>query len=198
MRTGILIAVAGVCTLAAGCKDNGENATGSTVSGGSSVGMTANEGADRSFMTEVARANAAELKLADLAMQKSQNQDVKRYAQMLTDDHSKAGDELKSLAQTENVALPGGELDPAHRQTADRLAALSGASFDREWIKTMVDDHQKTIAKFENESRSGKDARVKSWASKTLPTLRQHLQHARDIQSRLGNSGMDMGNSGGQ
>jgi putative membrane protein len=195
MRTGILMAVAGACTLVAGCKENGNKTTGGAVSGGSNVGMTANQGADSSFMTDVARANAAELKLADLAVQKSQNQDVKRFAQMLTDDHTKAGDELGAIARHENVSLPT-EPDQTQKQTADRLSALSGESFDREWINTMVDDHQKTITKFENESRSGKDAQVKSWAAKTLPTLRRHLQHARDIQSRLGNKGME--NSGGQ
>jgi putative membrane protein len=192
MNRGILIAVAGACALASGCKDNGGHSTGSTVSGSSNVGMQANQGADSTFMMDVAKANAAELKLADMALQKSQNQDIRRYAQMLKDDHSKAGDELKNIARTENVPLSE-EPNAAQKQTADRFASLSGESFDREWINAMVDDHQKTIAKFETESRSGKDAQVKSWAAKTLPTLREHLQHARDIQSRLSSKGMGNG-----
>jgi putative membrane protein len=189
MNRGILIAMTGACALAGGCKDNATHSTGSTVSGNSTVGMKANQGSDSAFMMDVAKGNAAELRMADLALQKSQNQDIKRYAQMLRDDHTKAGEELKAIARTESVQLPG-EPDQAHQQAADRLSRLSGESFDREWIKAMVEDHQKTIAKFEDEARSGKDAQVKSWAAKTLPTLREHLQHARDIQSRLSSKGM--------
>ena len=94
----------------------------------------------------------------------------------------------QSLAQKENLTLPS-DTDAAHVQLSDRLGNLSGENFDREWANAMVDGHQKVIAKFEQEARSGRDTQVKSWAAKTLPTLREHLQHARDLQSRLGSSG---------
>ena len=58
----------------------------------------------------------------------------------------------------------------------------SGASFDRAFIqKVGVSDHQEDIKLFEMASRSAKDADVKAWATKTLPTLKEHLAEAQKL-----------------
>jgi putative membrane protein len=69
--------------------------------------------------------------------------------------------------------------------TKDKLSKYSGADFDREYMSMMVKDHTKDVKEFENASNKAKDPDVKAWASKTLPTLREHLQMARDINSKL-------------
>jgi putative membrane protein len=71
------------------------------------------------------------------------------------------------------------------QKMADKLSKLSGADFDRAYMKHMVDDHVKDVAMFEKEAKNGKDADLKAWANKTLPTLREHLQMARDVDMKV-------------
>ena len=117
------------------------------------------------------------MQLGKLAQDHASSQAVKDFGQHMVDDHSKANDELKSLAQQKNVTLPA-DLDAKDKATIDRLSKLNGAAFDRAYMRDMVADHKKDIAEFQKESNSGLDADVKAWASKTLPTLQQHLQLA--------------------
>lgn len=70
----------------------------------------------------------------------------------------------------------------------DKLSKLSGADFDREYMSLMVKDHTKDVKEFEDASTKAKDADLKAWASKTLPTLREHLQMARDINGKVADS----------
>ena len=71
------------------------------------------------------------------------------------------------------------------QKRADKLSKLSGADFDRAYMKDMVEDHVKDVAMFEKEAKNGKDADVKAFADKTLPTLREHLQMARDVNAKV-------------
>ena len=66
---------------------------------------------------------------------------------------------------------------------------LSGAAFDQAYMKAMVSDHVEDVNEFKTESKSGKDADVKAWAAKTLPTLEEHLKMARDTNGAVGTSG---------
>src|SRR5262249_51808111 len=111
------------------------------------------------------------------------------FGQRMVDDHSKANDELKTLAQNKNITLPTA-LDATDKATVDRLAKLNGESFDRAYMQAMVKDHQKDVNEFRTQSKSGKDADVKAWASKTLPTLEEHLKMAKDTSHAVvGTSG---------
>jgi putative membrane protein len=67
----------------------------------------------------------------------------------------------------------------------DRLSKLSGAAFDREYVKMMVKDHEKDVAAFKRESQQAKDPDLKAWAGKTLPTLEDHLQMIKRVQSQV-------------
>jgi putative membrane protein len=72
-----------------------------------------------------------------------------------------------------------------HQDMISKMSALSGAEFDRKYMDDMVKDHQKDVSAFERESTAGSDPDLKAWAAKTLPTLREHLQMARDIQTKV-------------
>jgi putative membrane protein len=92
----------------------------------------------------------------------------------MIDDHGKSNQELKSLAQSEGVMLPS-QLDPQHSKTLQRMQRLSGADFDREYMKMMLEDHRKDIKAFNDEGQGGDDPEVKLFAMRTLATLRAHL-----------------------
>ena len=135
---------------------------------------------DSAFAMKVAQANMAEVELGKLALQKAKSDDVKKFAQMMVDDHSKALDELKSTAATKKITLPTA-IDAEHKKLSDRLSKLSGAGFDREYMQAMVDGHRKVAADVRKESQSGADPDLKAWAAKTLPTVEAHLKQAETV-----------------
>jgi putative membrane protein len=143
---------------------------------------------DENFVTKAAMGGMAEVELGRLATQKAASDEVKRFGQRMVDDHGKANDELKTLAQNKQITIPT-TLDPHHKAMQDRLSKLSGASFDRAYMQAMLVDHRKDVNEFRMESKSGKDADVKSFAAKTLPTLEDHLKMAQTTNSAVGTSG---------
>ncbi len=137
-----------------------------------------------SFWNEAAQAGMAEVMLGNLALQKSTNEEVKQLAQKIVDDHTAANNELKELATTKSATLPT-EVSAKQKATYDKLNALSGDGFDKEFVKTMVKDHEKAVSLFQKQSESGKDAEVKAFAAKTLPTLQGHLEMAKSLSDKM-------------
>jgi len=136
------------------------------------------------FMTKVADVGMTEVKLGQMAQDKAMNQRVKDFGAMMVKDHTAAGDELKSLAQQKNVTLPA-TVSNDHQKKIDDLNKKSGKDFDKAYIDAMVDGHQSTVNDFEKASKNTKDADVKAWVDKTLPTLRMHLDSARAVKKAL-------------
>jgi putative membrane protein len=98
--------------------------------------------------------------------------------------------------QGSNASGDDAKMMKKHQEMVSKLSALSGAEFDRKYMEHMVKDHEKDVAAFERESTKGSDADLKAWAAKTLPTLREHLQMARDTQMKVkGNSKGSMNKS---
>jgi putative membrane protein len=140
---------------------------------------------DQDFANRAAAAGLAEVELGNMARDKATNQQVKDFAQKMVTDHGKANDELKTVAAQKAIVLPT-NLGPDHVAVRDRLSALTGAEFDREYMAAMVQDHQKAVSEFENESTNGTDPELKTWAGQKLPALREHLTMAQQISSSLG------------
>lgn len=153
--------------------------TASTTGSNASVDL-----ATKNFVLKAAKGGLAEVEFGRLAAEKATDPDVKQFGQKMVDDHSKANDELKTIAQQKGIALPT-ELDAKDKRTRDHLAKLSGAAFDRAYMSDMVKDHTKDVAEFRKESKSGKDSDVKAFAGKTLPTLEEHLKLAREDHAKV-------------
>ncbi|HEY2907026.1 MAG TPA: DUF4142 domain-containing protein [Vicinamibacterales bacterium] len=145
-------------------------------------------GSDQTFVMKAARGGLAEVELGKLAEDKATNDQVKQFGKQMVDDHGKANDELKSLAQSKNITLPT-DLSMQDKALRDRLSKLSGAAFDRAYMQAMLKDHREDVNEFRTESRSGADPEVKQWAAKTLPTLESHLKLAQDDSKAVGTSG---------
>lgn len=139
---------------------------------------------DSEFAVEAASGGMMEVQLSELAQQKASSQRVKDFGAMMVRDHTKANDELKSLAGMKNITLPPAPGED-HMEHIKKLTAKSGKEFDRDYMKMMVDDHQEDVDKFEKCSTDGKDADLKAFASKTLPVLRAHLDSAKAINDAL-------------
>ena len=104
---------------------------------------------DSDFFRDVAIANMAEVELGKLAAERSANDEVKKFAQMMIDDHSKAGDDLKAIAAKHGITGPTA-VDDKHRDLHDKLAAKQGADFDRGYMEAMVEGHDDLLEKLED------------------------------------------------
>jgi putative membrane protein len=99
-------------------------------------------------------------------------------------DHTKANDELKEIASKKGITLPT-SMDAKSQATYDRLSKLSGAEFDRAYMRDMVADHKTDVNEFKQESERGTDPDLKAFAAKTLPTLQEHLQMAESTDAKV-------------
>jgi putative membrane protein len=147
--------------------------------------------ADRRFVEDAMRGGMMEVELGRLAQQKAEDPDVRAFGQRMVTDHSKANADLVELARRSGVTLAGdGKGKDKGKDTGKQaeLSNLNGEDFDRAYVRMMVADHQKDVAEFDRMSRSAQDAELKSFASKTLPTLRSHLEQITKIQQDMNNS----------
>jgi len=107
-----------------------------------------------------------------------------RRGRRMVADHSKANQELQDLASQKDVKLPSA-LDAKQKAKRDQLAKLSGSAFDRAYMKAMTTDHVHDVAAFKKASQTAQDADVRGFASRTLPTLEDHLSEARRVQAQV-------------
>jgi putative membrane protein len=138
---------------------------------------------DRKFLNEAADGGMAEVELGKLALQKAADAGVKKFGQRMVDERGKASDVLRQLAAGKGVDLPQAP-SAKNRDLKRRLASLSGTSFDKAYMTDMVADHIEDVAAFQRESNWARDPQVKSFATQTLPTLRDHLKHAQEISPK--------------
>lgn len=137
--------------------------------------------ADERMMQDIAQANIAEIETGKLAQEKASNDDVKKFAQTMVDDHTKALTELQDIASKKGVQLPT-ETDTKHKAAATALKALNGDSFDKRYMSTVgVSDHKKTHEMLQKVERSANDPDLKAYAAKTLPVVHGHLTTAQQI-----------------
>ena len=209
-----------VCTVAltAGCNTN-RNANRDTATTGTAAnrdaGTTGTAGAgvsnsDKNFVNDQLSDGMAEVELAKVAKDHAVSADVKQFAQMMIDDHTKAGDQLKQIASSSSIPVDA-KIDDKHQKLMDKLGKLNGSDFDKEYMSAMIDDHQDAVSDLRSrvdEKRSASDRltgknpenpaavkpeqsdnrvtmSVNEWAANTLPTIEQHLDRAKEIKDNL-------------
>lgn len=139
---------------------------------------------DRQFMMKAAQGGMMEVQVAQMAQQKAASDDVKQFARQLEQDHSKANDQLKKIAQERGVDLPNdiGQ----HQQHVAKLQNLSGEEFDRAFMKMQVQHHKKDINEFKKHANRSMDTNLKEFANAQLPVLQQHYERAQQIAANTG------------
>ena len=149
---------------------------------------------DRKFVEKAASGGMLEVQLGQMAQQKASNDQVKQFGSKMAEEHGKANDELKQIATSKGAQIPA-TLEKDQQKEVQKLEKLSGAEFDRAYMKRMVSDHKDDVSAFEKESKSGKDAELKSFAAKTLPTLQEHQKLAQTTYDAVKNTKKSMGSS---
>jgi len=138
---------------------------------------------DKTFVKEAASGGMAEVGLSKIA-QKSENADVKRFADRMVQDHTKANEQLAATATGLGVDMPKA-LDSEHERMREKLQTLHGKAFDEQYVRDMVEDHNKAVKLFRQEERLGHHPELKQFAQKTLPTLEEHQKMAVELSHRL-------------
>ncbi len=154
-----------------------------TVSGNTMQSATLND-QDRNFAMEAAKSGMTEVMHGQAATTNGTNAKVKSFGEMMVRDHTKANDELKSLATAAGLTLPTAP-DASQQRMHDDLKAKTGADFDKAFAEMMVTDHQKAVDLFKKQSADGSDPALKQFADKTLPTLEQHLAQSKELRDAL-------------
>lgn len=173
---------------AAGAMSGGTGSRSGTDATGAATSGQALTRAERSFLTAAAASGNFEVAMAQLATQRADREEIKRYAQMLTDHHSGANQELQALARDKGVSLPT-DVPAARKSTVDRLSKARGADFERQFVQSVgMQAHREDIALFERASREARDPQLKAFADRTLPVLREHLDAARRLPGASGSA----------
>jgi len=140
--------------------------------------------AEQDFMMKATQANVGEIDMARMALQKSDNKDVKDYANMIQSDHKNALEGLTDLMKDKNVQLTI-TLPVETQQDIDRMNILTGSEFDREFVNKMVSDHQKAVDMFRDQQATAQNPDVKKYVNDVLPKLEMHLDKAQQLQAKL-------------
>ena len=136
------------------------------------------------FVKEVAISDMFEIESSKLALEKSNDEATKSFANQMVTDHTKTSDELKAaVASDPKTPLPNA-LDSSHQAKLDELKGLSGAAFDRRYHRMQVEGHEAAVSLFQRYAKGGDSEKLKAWASKTLPTLQHHLAMAEALDKK--------------
>lgn len=134
------------------------------------------------FVRNAAIANEFEIESSKVALDKSQNDGVKEFAQRMVDDHTDAGQKFKKALQSAKTQVsPPTSLDDRHQRLLNRLKSLSGKRFDQQYVSAQTDAHKEAVDLFSGYAQHGKDPALKEFAAQTLPTLQDHLKHVQQL-----------------
>ena len=181
-----MLAAAGfLCAAIAGVPAQAQSdTTRTTVAPGTMSPAAKLQRADQDMLRDIAQANMAEVATGKLALEKSQDGEVKKFAQMMVDDHSTALKDVQQLAQAKAMTLPS-EPDTKHKAAMKAMQAMDGARFDRQYMSQAgVGDHRKTRQLLQKTQAKAKDGDLKALAGKMLPVVEQHLSHAEKMAKK--------------
>ena len=138
------------------------------------------------FVDEASAKGIAEIETAKLALDKSEAEDIRTFAQKMIDDHIQANQKLAELASQHDDLELSDEAKLMDKAKAMILQFREGDNFDQAYANNQVVAHEQTIELFREYVKNGENAELKQFAEQTLPKLEQHLMHAQELASTHG------------
>jgi putative membrane protein len=135
---------------------------------------------DNTFVKMAASSGMHEVELGKIAAAQAKKDEVKKFAEMLVKDHTKANEDLKAAAKAANIAVPE-QMEEKHKKHVETFKNYKGSDFDADFIKHEVADHTEGVALFTRASKEAKNKEIKDFATKTLPALQKHLEEAKKL-----------------
>lgn len=183
MKRWTYFALACVAAVSIACGDRNQNQNAGTRGTEGAAGTAGAANIDRDFIQDQLGDGTAKVELSRLAQQRATHPQVKEFAEMMVRDHERAVTSLKEIATKYNIPIDRGE-QSEHNDLRERLSKLSGPDFDREYIKAMIEEHDETGKELERKAND-ENPEIRQWATNTLPTVRQHLERAPQIEKSL-------------
>ena len=153
---------------------------GAALAAAAAVAVRAADGDDSAFLQEAIRTDIAEVKMSELALQRSRDEGVREFAHRLQTDHSTSMQEATALAKTQGTTPPSQPSAEAQEQYA-ALSKLSGQEFDAAFVNHMVAGHREAVGKFGEQTHANPNAAIADFATKALPKLKEHLATAESL-----------------
>lgn len=140
---------------------------------------------DKEFMEKASQGNVAEVEMAKLALKKSQNTDVRAFAQKMIHDHQMLGKKLAPLMAEAGVK-PSYSLNTEHQELYNRLNKLSGTEFDKQYAEAMDKDHHQDQKDFQDEVNSTEVPKIKNTVSAGEKVIAEHTRMADELAQKMG------------
>ena len=127
--------------------------------------------------------NLAEIRLAQLAQEKSGDEDVRALAHTIEEDHDKSAQRLRALGSTLQVDLSE-DIPDDKEELEQRLKELNGEEFDQQYVNAQVELHQKAVEFYEHQGAANRAPQLATYFQQTLPILQDHLKAARELSAQ--------------
>lgn len=134
----------------------------------------------------VAAANQGELDAAAIALRKSKNKDVMKFAAMMRRDHTAAKRQLMKTGVSPVDSDRSTDLKAKAKDEAGRLDMADEGKLDADYMDAQVDDHSNLLKALDEELiPKAKSAKLGEFLKKVRVTVAQHLEEARRVQGML-------------
>ncbi len=134
----------------------------------------ADDGSDQLILNNIHHVNQKEIKVSKLALSKTKSPQVKQFAQMLKDDHSKNDEQLQALAKSDRIKLKDFSPTPEDKAKMDKMKKMSGTEFDKAFLAAMKKGHEKALNMLESSKAETQNPEIAAFIDKTIPTVRHH------------------------
>lgn len=139
---------------------------------------------DRNFIMEARPMGLAEVKMSQLARDYAARAEVRQFAERMIKDHGDANKRLMQILRKTDITPPS-EPDAEHQELMDQLYELEGEDFDKEYVRTQVQDHEHHVKLYEHEADAGEDPEIREFAKGCVPILQRHLHQVKSLASAL-------------
>jgi putative membrane protein len=182
--TTAAVAIALSCGLAFAQQGSQSSSGSQAQSSSSSQGGQLNQ-EEQTFLKHAIDGNMFEIKASEAAQQQAQDDQVKKFAQQMVQDHQQALDQLKQIAQSKGVQAPS-DLSQPHQEELQAMQSLQGKDFDQSYISAMKAAHAKDVSKFTDKAAVSKDQDIKQFCAQIVPKLREHRQMVMQVAEAVG------------
>lgn len=146
------------------------------------------------FVRTASASNQWEIESSELALDRSENENVQAFAEQMVQDHEAVAERLAARLDERDDELMDPDtagLDVKHAEMLTQLQEASDEEFDSLYLQMQLQAHEEAVALFEGFAESGNDQDLQRFAEETLPSLQGHLEMVRDLASASGADASD-------
>jgi putative membrane protein len=131
------------------------------------------------FLAHASSGDQFEIQSSQMALQASQNQAVRNFANLMIVEHTQLSQTTASSAQSAGIMPPAPALLPEQQAALDQLrSAGTGPAFDMAYKSAQITAHQGALSLMQNYAAGGDVPALRAAASQAIPMVQMHLSQA--------------------